>query len=120
MPVNVELLKRTLEFIEANPKEWDQKTWCGTSCCFAGHAAILAGSRRVEKAREPGALSWAHVRRPDGKLGLVWEVAERELGLDEWQASELFAADNTLADLRRIVGELVTDEGLDAYLAERR
>src|SRR4051812_40565249 len=41
---NKELLQRTIDYIEAHPEEWDQTEWrCGTSMCFAGHAAILAG-----------------------------------------------------------------------------
>lgn len=43
--VNIELLDITMGFIEANPDKWDQSSWrCGTSFCFAGHAALLDGA----------------------------------------------------------------------------
>lgn len=65
---NVELLTRTLEAIEQNPKDWYQGSWvaivdndgekvwpenwvdnqneCRTACCFAGQAAVLSGIRQ--------------------------------------------------------------------------
>lgn len=45
--INVPLLKKTLKFIVENPKSWNQASWqsqCGTTCCFAGHAALLDGA----------------------------------------------------------------------------
>ena len=62
--LNVELLDKTLEFIRANKKRWDQGVWryvslgsrtpqkvaalkkapeCGTAMCFAGWAAQISG-----------------------------------------------------------------------------
>jgi len=109
MSVNVELLKKTLAHIEAHPEEWNQLEWCGTSCCFAGHAALLSGSSRVIDTEGAPVVLWARVRRPDGKLAHVWDVAEQELGLDEARAERLFQADNTIEDLRRIVSDLIAD-----------
>ncbi len=41
---NIELLNKVLKHIEDNPGTWDQRVWrCGTSYCFAGHAAVLSG-----------------------------------------------------------------------------
>jgi hypothetical protein len=45
---NIELLKKTLNFIEVKPDGWKQDRWatvtdCGTSYCFAGWALTLAG-----------------------------------------------------------------------------
>jgi hypothetical protein len=41
---NIELLDLTLWHIENNPETWNQGEWrCGTSYCFAGHAALLSG-----------------------------------------------------------------------------
>lgn len=41
---NIELLDKVLKHIEDHPETWNQKDWrCGTSYCFAGHAAVLSG-----------------------------------------------------------------------------
>lgn len=53
---NIELLKKTKEFMQANPSLHNQDTWikfrgvastnmCHTSMCTAGHAAVLAGAQ---------------------------------------------------------------------------
>lgn len=53
---NVELLRKTKEFMQANPGLHNQDTWisfpgaarsnmCHTSMCTAGHAAVLAGAQ---------------------------------------------------------------------------
>ena len=42
--VNVELLLKTLEAIEASPHQWSQQDWrCASTLCFAGWACELAG-----------------------------------------------------------------------------
>lgn len=105
MSVNVDLLRRTLAHIEQHPEEWDQGTWrCGTAACFAGHAAILAGGRWSTDSLLPYAT--ANVVSPDGSVRFVAEFAEEQLGLTDGQWGQLFHFENTLDDLRRIVGEL--------------
>jgi hypothetical protein len=48
---NVDLLRRTLAYIEEHPQEWNQRAWrCGTTACFAGHAVILDGGRWADPA----------------------------------------------------------------------
>lgn len=52
---NLELLNKTMEFIKANPEQHDQGNWishegtCGTTMCFAGHAAALSGAQVPEE-----------------------------------------------------------------------
>jgi hypothetical protein len=41
--VNRERFAAVLAHIEANPEQWDQSEWCGSSCCFAGHTAAMFG-----------------------------------------------------------------------------
>lgn len=109
---NVDLLRRTLAYIEEHPKEWKQDTWrCGTTACFAGHAAMLDGGMWASSG------SSALVARPDdlpsriytfGGMDLVpvEDRAQRVLGLTDEQAFDLFRGSNSLNDLRRIVAEL--------------
>ena len=106
---NKPLLQATLAHIETLPKmvepylwsdgdHWAQDMWreeildnrgevCGTAQCFAGWACTLAGS----DAHGPTQISVA---------------AQELLGLYDEQAADLFAFDNTIDDLRRIVAEL--------------
>jgi hypothetical protein len=104
--INITLLTRTLEYIEAHPLEWVQSDWtCGTAGCFAWHAAILDGARR-DPAYEPD--EWV-VGPSTSETEHVSDYAEAALGLSGEQADQHFGEDNTLADLRRIVGELTGD-----------
>jgi hypothetical protein len=48
LQINVPLLRKTLEFAEAHPKEIDLGSWakwtsCGTTACIAGTVCHLAG-----------------------------------------------------------------------------
>lgn len=50
---NIELLDRVLDHIEKNPESWNQAMWrCGTTYCFAGHAALLSGWKPVQADRD--------------------------------------------------------------------
>jgi len=121
MTPNVELLRLTLKQIEAEPHAWDQTNWrtqnpgCGTVMCFAGWAVTLAGGNWYSSAADAH-RSWLFAEEGDDRgdlmaftrgvvIGARWR-ARRVLGLDGDQADRLFAHDNTLADLNRIVDEL--------------
>ena len=119
---NVELLKQVLQHIETHPDEWDQREWvtdwpgCKTAYCFAGWTAVLAGARPDEDDEVPRASLPAELANvescswPASKGFLhVADAAMYLLGLNEHEADELFEEDNTLDDLRRIVGELVSE-----------
>lgn len=103
MTVNVELLDRTLAYIEAHPEEWTQEHYrCRSGCCFAGHAALLSGARWASNNSNA-----ADVKAGDGHpLEMVWERAARVLGLTGEEADDLFSPGNKLDDLRRIVADL--------------
>jgi hypothetical protein len=114
---NVPLLQKTLHHIEANPWEWDQDVFrCGTAMCFAGTACHLDGGIWLEGDEEslapreddnPADVGLANF----GVDGIHASIrAQRILGLNSGQAMRLFAAGNTLNDLRRIVGELCGEE----------
>lgn len=129
---NVELLRRTLEHIEANPREWDQGKWaednypCGTSHCFAGWAVVLSGAAFAQEADgivsgrvvEPGQnpfdrAEWRDVAEYAAQiLGLpAPETPVKETGQISGAIPLLFDACNDLDDLRRIVGELCEQAG---------
>lgn len=118
--VNIPLLRKAVEWAEAEaakPRElceWEQGVWalsaeeraaapladmdltelpmyekapgCGTCYCIAGFVAVASGVETV---------------------GYYHEVeASRLLGLDPVQACDLFHADNTIEDVRRIAESL--------------
>lgn len=117
MTVNVPLLRKTLEHIEAHPEEWNQSAWaCGTAGCFAWHAAMLDGAGDPPDPLNPEYVPAEPGDEPERLVEIrstqtihVADRATRVLGLPsasvEGQGG-LFRYDNTLDDLRRIVGEL--------------
>lgn len=112
MPVNKDLLKRTLAAIEADPASWNQSWWrCETAMCFAGHAAILSGATWVyEYGKAPSLSHGIMVDTPEGECTDVDWYAECVLGLSSKQAERLFDEDNSIGQLRRIVAELCEEE----------
>ena len=101
--LNVELLDKTLDYIEAYPEEHDQSAWiCGTKMCFAGHALCQAGHTLASSA----SLAECDKVELDGKK--VWfaevpELASDELGLTHREMTILFYQAITLHDVRRTV-----------------
>ncbi len=105
MPVNHDEIAAIIAHIEAHPEEWDQRHWairtdCGTTFCFAGWACVRAGDQfRWGRSFEGPRLSFAMELVSDETIHYR---AEKVLGLSDDQAYELFAANNTLDDLKRI------------------
>ncbi len=120
---NVDLLGKTLAYVEAHPDEWHQQSWrCGTSMCFAGHAVALAGIPFADPdSNDDDILGRDLPRWLAARLGLAWnealgsnEVAAALIGIEPYPerfdgepgVEHLFAPNNDLDDLRRIVAEL--------------
>lgn len=120
MTINVPLLRKTLEYIEAHPEEWVQCNWrtlvqrttfCGTAYCFAGTAANLNGAEWRNPAPTSGQDNYDHAHMivtPERSVA-IGEYARDILGLNDNQAFLLFGEFNTLADLRRIVAGLIAE-----------
>lgn len=116
MAPNVDLLKRTLAYIEANERAWDQTVWrrkdpvCGTAMCFAGWAVTLAGdqwaSEAVEATEIRGDDDSFLVKIGDDRVQEVDDRAAELLGLTYEQVDLLFFSLNDLDDIRLIVGEI--------------
>jgi hypothetical protein len=103
------LADEVLAHIEAHPERWEQGVWlwrstdtCHASGCFAGWAAMLRGWAPVFHWHGSG----DDVRGPNGGMEFVGDVAAELLRLTVSQADRLFAAANTLDDLRQVVAEL--------------
>jgi len=118
MAINVELLKKTLEAIKANPDHWEQETWhCGTSHCFAGFAELLSlglpiDSEECDLRDSPSVyneVKWQWNTRDN---------AMKALGLNDSFDSydkHLFSAFHTLEDLTKMVAHLSEYGSLDDY-----
>lgn len=106
--VNAALLRQTLDYIKAHPKEWDQEVWrqvtsCGTVACFAGWACALNGDRFNPD-------DWEFVITDESGVSSPIEDRAREiLGLAIGEADWLFDGGNTLYDLEQIVETLCRD-----------
>jgi hypothetical protein len=106
--LNIPLLRKTMEHIETHPEEWSQTTWavrtpCGTTMCFAGTAAFLAGHAFEWSCR----LVMASAATIRGGRLVAW-VAQEELGLDACQARAIFyCMTDDPAELRDVVEETI-------------
>lgn len=115
MTVNVDLLKKTLAYVEANPKTHSQHGYRqGETMCFVSRAVVLDGAQWASK--EPSTILLAPRRDDPSEVVLagtvsIYDRATRVLGLDRDQYWRLSSVANTVDDLRRIVGELITSGG---------
>lgn len=133
--IDVALLRKTLEHIEAHQNEWYQGSWriprttssCGTAMCFAGWATEIMDGEWISRTGEyvianEADREWvaglenggcdvfgdSMIReRPNGRGEIHCSYrARRLLGLSQKQANDLFSGRNDLDDLREIVDRL--------------
>lgn len=90
------------------PSEWKQTFWltresCGTACCMAGKVAVDDGGIPIFDTQGEA----FRVRLPGGKTQGVSEYAREVLGLDYFDASDLFSANNQLTDVLHVINNLL-------------
>lgn len=51
-----------------HPETYDQRRWCGTTCCVLGHARALAGSDQPNEGPRPGEIERTVVGRAMASL----------------------------------------------------
>jgi len=98
--INEPLLRKALEYITSNRKEWDQscylrETACGTVGCLAGHMVLLSG-----------------VEDDPSEAAAFVDLAVSLSGLSATQAFMLFSPTNTLLDLWTLAS-LFTDGAIE-------
>jgi hypothetical protein len=122
--VNVPLLKATMAIIDMKPEEHDQSNWvevteespCGTTMCFAGHAAVLAGAE-IPNPKKHDIRGWyldkqlnylnSETGYYNDEARTVGSFSMEQLGIDERTANYLFDATLSTAGLRHAVDELI-------------
>jgi hypothetical protein len=126
--LNIPLLRKVVEHIEAHPEEFDMGTWitnyptraylvskssreqelgrplCNTTMCAAGTTVFLAGGEFLK------GTDWMCII--DGKRESISEAAAGLLGLDNYQEEEIFQALHiqTGEELRRHIEEVLDIE----------
>jgi len=112
--INVPLLRKALEHIDAHPEEHDQRSWmrqtsCGTTMCLAATVAVLAGHE----------IDWSKSLMTTGDLAhfyavvdgrTVPEAAQDSLGADDEQAYSLFYGCKNADDLWAAAEEMTDGE----------
>lgn len=93
---NVDLMLAVREQITSHPETHDQRDWarrgeCGTVCCIAGWAAVLAGEELAWD--QEGRYGTDHVARcdRDGEALPIGVVARDLLGLSVGESAALFS-----------------------------
>lgn len=67
---NMELLDKVLGHIKANPETWNQADYrCGTTYCFAGHAALMSGWKPVGPDKD---LAWRVAGFESAEQGIAY------------------------------------------------
>lgn len=126
--VNKELLKLTLDTIQAKPSEYYQGTWvsttesnvCGTTMCFAGHAAVLAGAEIPNPKKHYVAdwyvgkdgqyMNWREAEAANfGDYQSVAVFARNALGLSYEDSDYIFDGDRTEDEIVAAVDDLIND-----------
>lgn len=135
----LELAWAALRHIKEHPEGWEQELWgiqspCGSKFCFAGHVVRLAGYKLlaaelyrfddgpslelVDVDQVPrDLLVGCDVRAPhsqanplDVRTVHTKGLAMNLLGLDQWQAGQLFGSRNGMGGLRAYVEEYLGAE----------
>jgi hypothetical protein len=112
---NYDLMDETVDYIEAFPEDWDQGEWvapCGTALCFAGNAALLAHPTYMLELDDSYNLTGNLLNRKRERVGFISEVAERDLGLDGWEADDLFNGSNSLSQIKQIIAGWKKEDGV--------
>lgn len=120
--VNTKLLNDTVRVIQAQPEKYYQGTWisnqetCGTTMCFAGHAAVLAGAETPDPSKheiadwyvEKGTNKYLNWRQAghSGPYESVRQYATNALGITDAEASYLFDGDRSWDSILTAVEEL--------------
>lgn len=112
MPLNRELMQKTMDQILLHPETWNQSVWhsdCGTSHCFAGWAQNILVGRQIKnkgmhmiEELKPNAKSWSGQEYYDIQIGMA-----EELGLTEDLSNLLFNEDNGIVELHTYFSALM-------------
>ncbi len=91
------LLKETYQYIVDHPEEHNQQVWvsrtdkCGTVCCFAGHAVLIAGYK-VDRCNRVSEMNMH-----------VMDAAQKLLGLTDHQVDQLFLYADDIHDIKNLL-----------------
>ena len=113
--LDIPLLRKTLEHIDAHPEEHSQGEWvCKSGMCIAGHASILGGGTHVLDS--DGDTTCLVTMDDIGKFrqhkiygGIhIAQHAQYVLGLADGEASRMFYGENAVEDLHGMFADLET------------
>lgn len=122
-------LDAAMDYLRAHPEQHDQRYWgrqtpCGTTMCLAGTVAHLAGhefywenyGNDIKKAGlcfRPAEDELSYTVIGGSSVAFIASLAQRELGITEAQANELFYKAETLEDLEHAVKDIANEQSWD-------
>lgn len=115
---NLPLLRKVVEWAEAeaaktdgtcmwNQEQWATETDCGTAFCIAGYVCDIQHDTKLLSKR-PALVGKGYTYDQveiDGEVGgpgLWCETAQKDLGLTQMEAENLFSACNSIRRVRRV------------------
>ena len=132
--LNVELLDLVIKTIKADPTKWNQGYYrtipnrakpeqqqdgrlvyainCRTAFCVAGWAVQLGSENTPAWTDSSTIVANEHDDPEEVSEGTIFASAraKRLLGLDEYQADELFNGDNSLDEIERVVDQIKEED----------
>lgn len=127
--MNLEKLDEAIAYIEAHPEQWRQEDWfhrgddgCGTAACIAGTVVLLDGWTPANWTLRGTGDEITSTCEKDGFEREVDELAmdilctnrstwsDEDMTEDEWRVERMFAATNSIEDIKRIRDEIAASE----------
>ncbi len=111
--VNVEVLRKELEFITGNQEKWNQEIWagatneCGTTACLAGWTVIHAGYEPDYFRYSEGLYNAETVNHCSISIS---DAARKKLDISLVEGDSLFYAKNTLRTLWEVANSITNGE----------
>lgn len=111
-------LSDAMALIISQPHRWNQQKWfCGSTACLAGHICLDAGAEPLYTSADD---DLSGVVRYQGDTRNAGRLAQDLAGLTRWESQFLFWGGRTMPELYEAVSRLERDLALHHYISYLR